>query len=48
MDNITNIRIGNQSAGAVMISWDEPLQPNGQILTYQLQYKLADKEDVID
>lgn len=48
MDNITNIRISNQSTDAVLISWDEPLNPNGQILTYQLNYTLADKKDVRD
>lgn len=48
MDNITNIRISNQTAESVVISWDEPLNPNGQILTYQLKYGLVDKKDVRD
>ncbi|KAF7989857.1 hypothetical protein HCN44_008531 [Aphidius gifuensis] len=36
---------GNNSQQIVKLEWDEPVQPNGQIITYQIVYKRIDIEN---
>ncbi|XP_017772615.1 PREDICTED: insulin-like receptor [Nicrophorus vespilloides] len=44
-DKITEVRVANKSMSMVTIVWDEPLDPNGHILTYQIEYKRLDIEN---
>ena len=37
---------GNTSYTHVKLNWDEPPQPNGLIVTYQIEYKRVDIENV--
>lgn len=46
-DNVTNVHVANQSLDMVTLAWDEPIEPNGLILTYQIEYKRMDIENVI-
>jgi len=36
----------NNSYTVVTLSWDEPPQPNGLIVTYQIEYKRIDIKNV--
>lgn len=36
-----NIRVAPQSPESILVSWDPPLQPKGQILKYLLSYEDA-------
>lgn len=50
-DNIPFLRldvveVSNHSYGIVKISWDEPINPNGLIVTYQIEYRHVDIENV--
>ncbi|XP_018333468.1 insulin-like receptor [Agrilus planipennis] len=44
-DNITNLRVTNNSLGMVSLTWDEPAYPNGVILTYIVEYKRVDNKN---
>lgn len=37
---------GNNSRPIVKLQWDEPPQPNGLIVTYQIEYKRVDIKNV--
>lgn len=45
-DTITSVQITNKSLGMVSLTWDEPKEPNGLILTYQIEYKRKDIDNV--
>lgn len=49
-DNITDINVkvqqANQSLGVVRLDWLEPLKPNGLVVTFHIQYKRIDIENV--
>ncbi|KAB0801173.1 hypothetical protein PPYR_05527 [Photinus pyralis] len=45
-DNVTNVRVTNQSLNMVTLAWKEPVNPNGLILTYQIEYKRMDVENL--
>ncbi|XP_075217094.1 insulin-like receptor [Lycorma delicatula] len=40
------VEMSNHTLGAVKIWWDEPPSPNGLIVTYQIEYRLVDIENV--
>ncbi|XP_066996033.2 insulin-like peptide receptor [Anabrus simplex] len=35
----------NQSVGSVKLKWDEPPEPNGLIVNYQIEYRCVDREN---
>ncbi len=37
----------NSTTGSVKIGWNEPINPNGLIKKYQLEYKRTDQTNVI-
>lgn len=45
-DNVTNVHVTNQSLNMVTLAWKEPVNPNGLILTYQIEYKRMDVENL--
>lgn len=47
-NNVTNVRVLNNSLDMVTITWDEPSDPNGIILTYLIQYRIISSVDVSD
>lgn len=45
-DTIPSVQITNKSLGMVSLTWDEPKEPNGLTLTYQIEYKRKDIDNV--
>lgn len=45
--NIANVTVEvlNQTSGSVKLKWAEPVNPNGMIVTYQVEYK---REDIVN
>lgn len=50
VDNVGLVRVSipsaNLTSGMVKLMWDEPEDPNGIILTYQIEYRRVDIENV--
>lgn len=40
------VEVLNESLGTVKLRWDEPLSPNGIIVTYQIEYKSVENPNV--
>lgn len=38
--------VSNHSLGEVLLKWEEPVAPNGLIVTYQIEYRRVDIENV--
>jgi hypothetical protein len=41
-----SMEVANQTGGEVRLKWDEPLEPNGIIVNYHIEYKRVDIENV--
>lgn len=46
VDNISRVQITNESLDSVTVSWEQPKDPNGRILSVSVEYKQVDIENV--